>query len=203
MLLNTDVSQVWDEPVTSDSGELEAGFLRALSTEGGDIIALGANRREDQLLDFWLERFSPEGTGRWTTAKALREDTEFFNVIPNSLTIIYSCYHFPMAVDAQGNVYLALQDARRLDKLRIAAIDKYTPQGSPDWERPLFFDSGYSVIYSHAQQLVEYPLGLAIDGEGAIYVLSTLLVTRPMMMPGAVSGPAMTGLWLHKWQQPE
>jgi hypothetical protein len=67
----------------------------------------------------------------------------------------------------------------------------------------LVFDIGYSVIYSRARDLVEYPLGLAVDGEGTIYVLSTLLAIAQMMMPGAASIATMTGLWLHKWQQPE
>jgi hypothetical protein len=206
MLLNTDLSPAWDEPVTSGSAGSEAGFLRALSSEGGDIIALGATRREDLPFDFWLERFSPEGIGRWTTTKPLRDDTAFFTTdffTPSSFTLVSSFYHFPMATDAQGNVYMALQDARPLDNLWTAVIDKYTPQGLPDWERPLVFDIGYSVIYSHARDLVEYPLGLAVDGEGNIYVLSTLLAIAQMIMPGAASMATMTGLWLHKWQQPE
>lgn len=203
MLLNADLSQVWEEPVTIDSGESEAGFLRALSTEGGDIIALGANRREDRKLDFWLERFSPEGTRRWTTTKALRDDTVFFNVIPNTFRFSYIFYHFPMAVDGQSNVYVALQDATPFDRLRIAAIDKYTPDGSPAWERPLFFDSGYSVMHPRAGELLEYPLGLAVDGEGTIYVLSTLLTISTIPTPGAGSIAMMNGLWLHKWQQLE
>jgi hypothetical protein len=206
MLLNADLSPAWDEPATSSSAESEAGFLRALSTEGGDIIALGATRREDLPFDFWLERFSPEGIGRWATTKPLRDDTAFFTTdffTPSSFTLVYSFYHFPMATDARGNVYMALQDARPLDNLWTAVIDKYTPQGLPDWERPLVFDIGYSVIYSRARDLVEYPLGLAVDGEGNMYVLSTLLVITQMMMPGAASMATMRGLWLHKWQQPE
>ncbi len=203
VLLNSDLSEVWDAPVTYSSPSQASGFLRALPTNDGDIIALGASGPEDNefslFSSFWLERFSPEGTTRWTEAKPLRSGTVFFfgNATSNTSRWASGSLHVPMAVDSEGNIFLVLQDAETIDDGPIMVIDKYGPDGSLKWERPIFFDSGYT---EDPTIVGDRPLGLAVDSQGAIYVLSTRF-----RLPSSESSETITnaGLWLHKWQQPE
>ncbi len=197
VLLNSDLTEVWDAPLTYSSPEPEVGFIRAMATDDGDIITLGASRLEGEPHSFWWERFGPEGTPRWTEAKPLRSDTGFFYTPDVNLTGTISSFpHFPMAVDAHGSLYLSLQDAEAIDGRTCMLIDKYGSDGSPSWQRPLLFDSGNRADPSTN---LEYALGLAVDGEGAIYVLSTRLLVMVLMRPMA----AWSGLWLHKWRQPK
>ncbi len=198
VLLDSDLAEVWDAPLTYGSGEPVVGFVQALPIAGGDIIAVGASRVGDEdEYTFWLQRFGPDGTPRWSEMKPIRGDTSF----------LYRGYlgtripRFPMAVDSQGNVYLALQDAEPIERRTHMLIDKYGPDGSLSWERPLSFDSGTTTDR-------EYAVGVAVDDNGAIYVLRTrLLVMGPRVPMAGMSGGRpfgwWFGLWLHKLQPPE
>lgn len=199
VLLAPDAAEVWDAPASYSSSTQEDGFLKAVATNEGDIFVLGGSNLEEGeffFTSFWLDRFSADGTARWSEAKPLRDNTVAFfhtagGLAPHQL-------HFPMALDSEGNVYLAPHGTD--DERRLMLIDKYGPDGSPTWERPIFFDSGY--VASNGSSETNYAVGLAVDDKGAIYALSTGVFVPTPPMPMAV--PALVdGLWLHKWTPPD
>ncbi len=216
ILLDSNASEVWDEPVSYDPPMDKVCFLKALTTNKGDIVALGASRPEDEenvyFSSFWLDRFGPDGTARWSEATPLRDDTSFFFyfVYPSASDARAGLdphrLRFPMALDSQDNIYLALNNAEHTDGNQMILIDKYGPDGSLMWERPIYFDSGYPGYRTTID--ISYAAGLAVNSSGAVYVLSTNLAIPALSgflarMAGNMRPTYTTGLWLHKWTPPD
>jgi hypothetical protein len=185
MLLNSNGAEVWDTPVSYGRESMNIGFLQAQTTPDGDIIALGTDapaKPTDAML--WLERFSPEGSSRWSETKPVRA-----GIAPIVTGFVNTTIGLPMSVDAEGNIYLGLVEIDEAAGMNVVLIDKYGPNGVPVWERPIRFDSGF----------IEIPSGLQVDSSGSIY-----LVTTRVLLPAPYSSAVPTSdIWLYRWEQPD
>lgn len=205
VLLDDDLSDVWDDPVTYSSPLPEVGFLRAFPTSDGDIIALGASTAEFENRRYWFERFSPQGVDRWTQTAPLRADTRFLgSSLPSPMGNIIN---FPMAVDSEDNIFVAVIEVEVIDGRATPIsnggrsnilIDKYGPDGSLKWERPLIFDSAVGP-FGILPAASDRPVDLAVDKQGAIFMLSCPVVGGGMMH----APPQIVSIMLHKWRQPD
>lgn len=182
-VLDDEGSDVWDIQTDWEGAATQAGYLQALPTDDGDIIVLGTDVPLD-LVDasLWLERFSSEGTSRWSDKKPVRA-----GFTPIITGVISTTIGLPMSVDAEGNIYLGLVGIHEGNG-NFVLIDKYDSNGDPVWERPIRWDSGF----------IEIPSGLQVGSSGAIY-----LVTTRVVPPDRFLGSQTNEIWLYRWEQPD
>lgn len=183
LLLDAEGALVWNEPLGYGLPSGYVAFMRARFHADGDIVVLGIGN-DGETLSFFLERFDLSGTSRWGDIKWFREGT----VTTDLHSGVY--LHVPMAVDDDGNTYLGLSYFDSTTGAITIGIDRYGPDGSPSWERPLRYDEGFRTV------LREIPLELALDDQGVIYLLS-------LQHRIDDQGLLLQGLRLHKWRQPE
>ncbi len=183
---------VWDKPINYGVSNERAGFVQAVATSDEDIIVLGVSYPELTGVSsvdspdnpfFWLERYSPEGEPRWDERKRLRVEDPLALVVKGISAIL----PFAMAIDGQDNIYIGAHNSEQ-NNIEEFIIDKYDPDGESVWKRPLRHDSTSR----------QFPIGLAVDGSGAIYLLAGESTDETLPTP-LVSFRYL----LYKWKQPD
>ncbi len=186
---------VWNTSINYGVPDERTGFVQAVATSDGDIVALGVsypNVPFDPFVGFpdntflWLERYSPERELRWNERKRVRLD--------DPLALLHS--EVPVApvataIDGQDNIYISAHNSRQ-NVIGGFSIDKYDPYGEPVWERPL----------RHEGTSRQFPLGLAVDDSGAIYLL-VADTEDPSAMTPPLPFPVLSRHVLYKWEQPD
>jgi hypothetical protein len=197
-LVDSKGEPVWDTPINYGVPDERTGFVQAVATSDGDIIALGLSYSEVTGNSFvgvpdnsflWLERYSSEGELRWDERKRVRIDDPLAILWYGSFAIV----PVAMAVDGQDNIYISTHNSGQNVIDGFISIDKYDPDGEPAWRRPL----------RHEGTSQPYPIGLAVDDSDAIYLLAVDAeeqLVLPLFTP-SVSFPMPNRHILYKWEQ--
>ncbi|MBN1654715.1 MAG: hypothetical protein JXA30_13170 [Deltaproteobacteria bacterium] len=171
-LLDSDAEPVWNSPISYRDAAEDTGFIRALTTSNGDIVALGKTGSElyDFPYKYWFERYEPDKTARFddhVEFRTHRSSEQFY------LTTFLSgsC---PMAVDKEDNVLFAYSLREIRDGGTYLIIDKYDSDGEPAWEEPMRYDTGPDDHY--------VPVEIVVGDQGTIYVL-TWIWTDDQIVP--------------------
>ncbi len=185
---------VWDTPINYGVPDELTGFIQAVATSDGDIVALGVSCPDvpfDPLAGFpddsflWLERYSPEGELRWDERKKVRFDDPLAILYTGSYPVV----PVAMAIDGHDNIYVSTHK-RGQNVIDGLLIDKYDPAGEPVWERPL----------QHESTSRQFSLGLAVDDSAAIYLLAADSEEQSVMTL-RVPFPMPSRHILYKWEQ--